>query len=411
MKLFKNDFDKLYEELSLLNEASTSISFELSDILDNDLRALFNNSATGLSIHFDNIVKLSNIIPDYSTNIANTDLFKCWSLIKYIISTKHNRDGQDDDKKYWVDRLCNAFYKPYLTEKGILDTINTHNILKKLNLIYSTSEQEHFCLYEGKGQDIPDFKSQSTGFFFECKPHDGDSNPHRDAENKTFIIRYSTNYNAGKGVFYLESYPKVFENFKQSNEKLFSAAEWQFIENIWINSFYAKRRLSTNVPYEISEVALDIDKMDHPCRDLFKKLDGNITPAEPKESSKETEVSLVKYIKNKETLTASELESICSTLEKYKTVYLDIKNLGSTRYGAAVTNYYVKSDNFYETDITEIDNPWLKEFWELVNKKASLAADLSNVDLDNFKKDLDASIKNTKNFQSNSTPKKTKKKK
>ena len=104
--------------------------------------------------------------------------------------------------------------------------------MKKLNLIYSTSEQEHSCLYEGKGQDIPDFKSQSTGFFFECKPHDGDSNPHRDAENKTFIIRYSTNYNAGKGVFYLESYPKVFENFKQSNEKLFSAAELKFIESI-----------------------------------------------------------------------------------------------------------------------------------------------------------------------------------
>jgi hypothetical protein len=77
MKIFKNDFDNLYEELSILNEDYTSIPFKLSDILDNDLRALFNNSATGLSINFDNIVKLSNIIPDYSTDIVNTDLFKC----------------------------------------------------------------------------------------------------------------------------------------------------------------------------------------------------------------------------------------------------------------------------------------------------------------------------------------------
>jgi hypothetical protein len=97
--------------------------------------------------------------------------------------------------------------------------------LKKLNLIYSTSEQEHSCIYEGKGQDIPDFKSQSTGFFFECKPHNGDSNPHIDIDNKTFIIRYSTTYSAGKGVFYLESYPKVFKSFRQSNEELFSETE------------------------------------------------------------------------------------------------------------------------------------------------------------------------------------------
>jgi hypothetical protein len=116
------------------------------------------------------------------------------------------------------------------------------------------------------------------------------------------------------------------------------------------------------VPYKISEVALDIDKMDHPCRNLFKKLDGNTTPAEPKENSKETEVSLVNYIKNKETLTTSELESICSTLEKYKTVYLDINNLWSKGCAGAANIYYIKSDNFYETDTTEIDNPLLKEF-------------------------------------------------
>jgi hypothetical protein len=112
-----------------------------------------------------------------------------------------------------------------------------------------------------------------------------------------------------------------------------------------------------NVRYKISEVVLDIDKMDHPCRDLFKKLDGNTTPAEPKENSKEIDLHLIKYIKNKEALTTSELESICSTLEKYKTAYLDVKNLWFERYSRAVNKYYVKSDNFYETDITEIDNP------------------------------------------------------
>lgn len=411
MKIFKNDFDKLYEELSTLNEDIVTLPYKLSDISDSNLSSLFNITPQGISITFSNIIKLNSIKPDFEeADVTSTDLFKCWALVKYIMSTKHNRDGQNDNKKYWIDRLCNAFYKPYLTEKGLLDTINTHNILKKLDLIYTTGEQEHSCIYEGKGQDIPDFKSQSTGFFFECKPHTGDSNPHRDTDNKTFIIRYSTNYTTRKGVFYIESFPAVFKNFKATNEKVFSAPEWDFIESIWVNSLYAKNRLSANVPYIIDEVALNIDKMDHPCRDLFKKLDG-VSGISELDTRKESEIHLADYIINGDTLTSAEVEQICDTLDEYKNIYLEVKNHWFKNKGVgAVYNFYVNADNFYETSIDEVDNALTKEFWELVNKKASLAANLSNIDLTRFKKDLD-NLNVTEKSQNKSKSSKSKKSK
>jgi hypothetical protein len=78
MNLFNNEFYKLYEELSILNEDIVTLPYKLSDIADVNLRSLFNTTPQGISITFNNIIKLNNIKPDFEeTDLTNTDLFKC----------------------------------------------------------------------------------------------------------------------------------------------------------------------------------------------------------------------------------------------------------------------------------------------------------------------------------------------
>jgi hypothetical protein len=65
--------------------------------------------------------------------------------------------------------------------------------------------------------------------------------------------------------------------------------------------------------------------MDHPCRDLFKKLDG-VSDISEIDTRKESEIQLADYIINGDTLTSAEVEQICDTLDEYKNIYLEVKN-------------------------------------------------------------------------------------
>jgi hypothetical protein len=72
MEIFKNDFDKLYEEIDVINSLflledileesrKSKILTVCNSIQDQSLKAFFETTPNGLGIRFTDIVKVSNI--------------------------------------------------------------------------------------------------------------------------------------------------------------------------------------------------------------------------------------------------------------------------------------------------------------------------------------------------------------
>jgi len=169
----------------------------------NDLGALDTKNITDK--FSDDVISFDDIINFKPTNDAEKINF--WYLVKLLTLSKYNRNDEDS-KIPWRGRLVNAFYKPSLTEHGILKTLQEKLPSFKVEMdgFIKKGFNEHDCIFIGPGADVPDFKSALGSF--ECKSSTTKSYPH-DAD---VVLTYTTSYSSGTGKFKISSFKKEWKD-------------------------------------------------------------------------------------------------------------------------------------------------------------------------------------------------------
>ena len=195
MKLFENDFDKVYDTLSdietLSDKGFSNPSEEpLSSI---DIQKEINNASTNVKGLFEpdnsaiSFKSISNLMHNSTLTIA--EQLEAWQLIIKIISTKYNRAFMKDSYKTWESRLA-GFMSVFKIEVAIKEYLDEY-----LNETFDfTDGESHSLLFAEHGEDTPDLFVKSKNLYFEIKPLNSTSSVH-DAD---FVIRYTATASAIK---------------------------------------------------------------------------------------------------------------------------------------------------------------------------------------------------------------------
>ena len=367
MKIFKNDFDKVYEDADIANsiflleeileEARVSkIMSSYNSIQDKSLKDLFENTPNGLGIKFVNIVSVSN------TNITDqnkADLISFWTTIKYLIESKPGQDGNQSAVP-WLHRLNNQFFKPYLSEEGILQAANSgeYPALAKLGLQYHSEQlfkDAHHYLFEGRGVNLPDFSSK-VGYSFDCKGKNSSNH------GSDFVIYYNAKYTNNEGSFYFKTTKASLDGLLANEALAFAEEEKNFL--ISICGCNGKEPFQT-VSYKINNLEININN--HiPIFDLMSED------------------------KNKNSFDTSSISDpkLKALADQYIKLQADLLAKYSTYTLGSIKNYYIYDDNFLNVPTDNINHFGVKDFIDQVNEKARIAADLKNngVDISTLKR-------------------------
>ena len=365
MEIFKNDFDKLYEEVDVINSIflledileesrKSKILTVCSSIQDQSLKALFETTPNGLGIRFTDIVKVSNISV---TDQNKTDLIAFWTTIKYLIESKPDQDNKQSTI-HWFDRLNNKFFKPYLSEDGILQSVNSgeYPALAKLGLQYHSDQlfkDEHHYIFEGRGANLPDFSS-SIGYSFDCKG--GNSSAH----GSDFIIYYNAKYSKNEGSFYIKTTQASLDGLLLNKTINLTDDEKNFLISIC--------SCNGKVPYQTATYKLSGLEINHNNHvDIFNIIDQSSGNDKNKNKFDTTSIS------------DPELKSL---VDQYIEVYNNLcDNYAKFTFGS-IRKYYIYSDNSLEIMTDNIDHYGVKTFIDQVNKKAQLASQLKDRGID-----------------------------